>query len=132
MTPRCPAPADVPDDPRWSPARGNRPANGLTDRHLGEDVAFVTELVVSEPVTDATRYGVPPIQPRTHPRHRAHLRGFRRRHTAPHMRRARTFDEGGRGLLLVARLTERWGSRQTRVGKTIRAEAPLTRETGTV
>ena len=33
--------------------------------------------------------------------------------TAPHLRRARTFDEGGRGLLLVAQLTQRWGTRQT-------------------
>ncbi|MGW2746506.1 hypothetical protein [Streptomyces sp. NPDC001450] len=32
---------------------------------------------------------------------------------------------GGRGLLLVARLTQCWGSRQTGSGKTIRAEQPL-------
>jgi hypothetical protein len=34
-------------------------------------------------------------------------------------------DEGGRGLLLVAQLTERWGSRQTPTGKTIWAEQAL-------
>ena len=34
--------------------------------------------------------------------------------TAPHLRRARTLDEGGRGLLLVARLTDRWGTRRPR------------------
>ncbi|WP_159057376.1 ATP-binding protein, partial [Streptomyces scabiei] len=45
--------------------------------------------------------------------------------TAPHMRRARAFDEGGRGLLLVAQLTQRWGSRHTRTGKTIWAEQAL-------
>jgi hypothetical protein len=45
--------------------------------------------------------------------------------TAPHLRRARVFDEGGRGLLLVAQLAERWGSRQTVTGKTIWAEQPL-------
>ena len=41
------------------------------------------------------------------------------------MRRARVFDEGGRGLLLVAQLTQRWGSRHTRTGKTIWAEQAL-------
>ncbi|MGW7578475.1 ATP-binding protein, partial [Streptomyces sp. NPDC054765] len=54
--------------------------------------------------------------------------------TAPHMRRARTFDEGGRGLLLVAQLTDAWGTRQTTQGKTIWAEQKLPAdplETGT-
>ncbi|CAM5356279.1 hypothetical protein SVIOM74S_01189 [Streptomyces violarus] len=39
--------------------------------------------------------------------------------TAPHLRRARAFDEGGRGLLLVAQLTQGWGTRHTTSGKTI-------------
>ncbi len=39
-----------------------------------------------------------------HPGQRSDLRGFGR-----HLRRARVFDEGGRGLLLVAQLTQRWG-----------------------
>ncbi len=39
--------------------------------------------------------------------------------TAPHLRRARAFDEGGRGLLLVAQLTQGWGTRHTTDGKTI-------------
>jgi hypothetical protein len=41
------------------------------------------------------------------------------------LRRARAFDEGGRGLLLVSRLTQRWGTRQTPHGKTIWAEQAL-------
>ncbi|GAA2926086.1 hypothetical protein GCM10011428_48840 [Streptomyces violaceus] len=45
--------------------------------------------------------------------------------TAPHLRRARVFDEGGRGLLLVAQLSDRSGTRQTPTGKTIWAETPL-------
>jgi hypothetical protein len=39
--------------------------------------------------------------------------------TAPHLRRAGRYDEGGRGLMLVARLADRWGTRYTRTGKTI-------------
>jgi len=34
-------------------------------------------------------------------------------------------EERGRGLLLVAQLTQRWGSRQTGRGKTIWAEQTL-------
>ncbi|MFG2552049.1 SpoIIE family protein phosphatase [Streptomyces sp. NPDC048581] len=90
-----------------------------------EEAAFVTELVVSELVTNAIRYGGVPIG----------LRLIRDRtlicevsdasSTAPHLRRARTFDEGGRGLHMVAQLTQGWGTRQTPTGKTIWAEQPL-------
>jgi hypothetical protein len=83
-----------------------------------QESAFVTELVVSELVTNAIRYGEPPVQ----------LPLIRDRtlicevsdasSTTPHLRHARTFDEGGRGLLLVANLTQRRGSRQTTSGKT--------------
>jgi serine phosphatase RsbU (regulator of sigma subunit)/PAS domain-containing protein/anti-sigma regulatory factor (Ser/Thr protein kinase) len=83
---------------------------------------FVTELVVSELVTNAIRYGRQPV----------HLRLIHDRTlicevsdsstTAPHLRRARLSDEGGRGLLLVAQLTQRWGTRHSRHGKTIWCE----------
>ncbi|MFJ2722552.1 ATP-binding protein, partial [Streptomyces sp. NPDC087437] len=46
--------------------------------------------------------------------------------TTPHMRRARVYDEGGRGLLLVAQLADRWGTRHTPTGKTIWAEQTVT------
>ncbi|MDH6492417.1 serine phosphatase RsbU (regulator of sigma subunit)/anti-sigma regulatory factor (Ser/Thr protein kinase) [Streptomyces sp. SAI-127] len=90
-----------------------------------EEAAFVTELVVSELVTNAIRYGAVPIG----------LRLIRDRtlicevsdasNTAPHLRRARTYDEGGRGLHMVAQLTQGWGTRQTPLGKTIWAEQSL-------
>ncbi|MFF8883763.1 ATP-binding protein [Streptomyces flaveolus] len=41
--------------------------------------------------------------------------------TTPRLRRARTFDEGGRGLFLVAQLAANRGIRYTRDGKVIRA-----------
>ncbi|WP_407918218.1 ATP-binding protein, partial [Kitasatospora sp. NE20-6] len=40
-------------------------------------------------------------------------------------RRARTTDEGGRGLFLIAQLATRWGSRYAVNGKTIWAEQAL-------
>jgi serine phosphatase RsbU (regulator of sigma subunit)/PAS domain-containing protein/anti-sigma regulatory factor (Ser/Thr protein kinase) len=86
------------------------------------DLAFVTELVVSELVTNAIRYGRPPLQLRLIHDRTLICEVADSSTTAPHMRRARSFDEGGRGLLLVAQLTQRWGTRHSRVGKTIWCE----------
>ncbi|MEU2741487.1 SpoIIE family protein phosphatase [Streptomyces sp. NPDC007095] len=87
-----------------------------------EDMAFTTELVVSELVTNAIRYGKGPIQLRMVLQATLTCEVSDASSTAPHLRRARVFDEGGRGLLLVAQLTERWGTRHNREGKVIWAE----------
>ncbi|GHD88136.1 SpoIIE family protein phosphatase [Streptomyces naganishii] len=92
-----------------------------------EEAAFVTELMVSELVTNALRYGRPPVQLRMiHQGSTLICEVFDSSSTTPHMRRARTFDEGGRGLLLVAQLAQRWGTRHDRIGKTVWAEQSLT------
>ncbi|MGW0824468.1 SpoIIE family protein phosphatase [Streptomyces sp. NPDC002845] len=90
-----------------------------------DEAAFITELVVSELVTNAIRYGGDPIRLRLIRDTTLVCEVSDGSSTAPHLRRARVFDEGGRGLLLVAQLTERWGTRQTTVGKTIWAEQAL-------
>ncbi|MCD7444798.1 SpoIIE family protein phosphatase [Streptomyces lincolnensis] len=87
-----------------------------------EDLDFVTELVVSELVTNAIRYGRPPIRLRLIRDCSLLVEVSDAGSTTPHLRRARAFDEGGRGLLLVAQLTERWGTRHARQGKTVWAE----------
>ncbi|MEU2618569.1 SpoIIE family protein phosphatase [Streptomyces sp. NPDC007157] len=89
------------------------------------DAAFATELIVSELVTNAVRYGDGPIALRLIRDASLICEVSDGSSTAPHLRRARVYDEGGRGLLLVAQLSERWGSRQTPTGKTIWAEQPL-------
>ncbi|MEV0181649.1 SpoIIE family protein phosphatase [Streptomyces sp. NPDC050625] len=91
-----------------------------------EELAFTTELTVSELVTNAIRYGAEPIT----------LRLLRDRtlicelsdgsSTSPHLRRARITDEGGRGLYMVAQLVQRWGTRYGAHGKVIWTEQPLT------
>lgn len=115
---------DVPPDPvavAWVRERCNE-----TLREWGlEEVVFTTELIVSELVTNAIRYGSPPIRVRL-------LRGrsltcevWDGSSTSPRLRRAATMDEGGRGLFLVAQLAQRWGTRYTPGGKVIWTEQPL-------
>ncbi|TXD00249.1 SpoIIE family protein phosphatase [Streptomyces sp. ISID311] len=87
-----------------------------------EEAGFVTELVVSELVTNAIRYGAGPIQLRLIHDRTLICEVSDASSTAPHLRRARIYDEGGRGLLLVVQLTDRWGSRQHARGKTIWCE----------
>ncbi|MEV8567295.1 SpoIIE family protein phosphatase [Streptomyces sp. NPDC051322] len=90
------------------------------------EAGFVTELVVSELVTNAIRYGTQPIQLRLIYHRTLICEVSDGNSTSPHLRRARIFDEGGRGLLLVAQLTTRWGTRHTVSGKTIWTEQALT------
>ncbi|MEV7617405.1 SpoIIE family protein phosphatase [Streptomyces sp. NPDC089799] len=90
-----------------------------------EELSFTTEVVVSELVTNAVRYGSPPVR----------LRMIRDRElivevsdgasTSPHIRRALDTDEGGRGLFMVAQLARLWGTRYHDRGKTIWAEQPF-------
>jgi anti-sigma regulatory factor (Ser/Thr protein kinase) len=89
------------------------------------ELEFPTELIVSELVTNAIRYGNAPIPLRLIRADALSCEVSDGSSTAPHLRRARVFDEGGRGLLLVAQVAERWGSRQTTAGKTIWADQPL-------
>jgi two-component sensor histidine kinase len=99
-------------------------ADQLTQWEL-EDASFVTELIVSELVTNAIRYGAPPIQLRLINDTSLICEVSDASSTAPHLRHARVFDEGGRGLLLVAQFTKHWGTRHTAYGKTIWAEQEL-------
>ncbi|MGW8885652.1 SpoIIE family protein phosphatase [Streptomyces sp. NPDC055749] len=90
-----------------------------------DDLVFSTELIVSELVTNAIRHANSGVT----------LRLIRDRvlvcevsdasNTQPRLRHARTTDEGGRGLFLVAQLSSRWGSRYGVSGKTIWTEQPI-------
>jgi anti-sigma regulatory factor (Ser/Thr protein kinase) len=93
-----------------------------------QDFAFTAELVVSELVTNAIRYGSPPIQLRLIRDSVIICEVSDSSNSAPHLRRARSFDEGGRGLLLVAQFADRWGTRHLPAGKTIWAEIALPEE----
>ncbi|GAA0919806.1 hypothetical protein GCM10009549_38110 [Streptomyces thermoalcalitolerans] len=115
---------DLPEDPTVVSRSRAAVTAQLADWGLDE-LAFTTELVASELVTNALRHATGPVR----------LRLLRDRalvcevsdgsSTSPRLRRARNEDEGGRGLFLVSQLTERWGTRYTADGKVIWTEQPL-------
>ncbi|MFF2202105.1 SpoIIE family protein phosphatase [Streptomyces sp. NPDC058145] len=112
---------DVPSDPAAVAGTRADVQARLAAWRLSE-VAFTAELVISELVTNAIRYGQPPVQLRLIRDAALICEVSDSNSTAPHLRRARTLDEGGRGLLLVAQFADRWGTRHHAQGKTIWAE----------
>lgn len=104
-------------------------ARALTSRQLTtwglQDLDFTTQLVVSELVTNAIRYATGPIQQRLILDRTLICEVTDGSSTAPHLRHADLADEGGRGLYLIAQLTQRWGTRFAARGKTIWAEQTL-------
>ncbi|MEV5177230.1 SpoIIE family protein phosphatase [Streptomyces flaveolus] len=104
-------------------------ARAAVARQLGiwglDDAAFSTELIVSELVTNAIRYAGGPVGLRLIRDATLICEVTDPSNTQPRLRRARTTDEGGRGLFLVAQLSSRWGSRYSQSGKTVWAEQPL-------
>ncbi|WP_257234426.1 SpoIIE family protein phosphatase [Streptomyces sp. JV178] len=104
-------------------------ARKTTARQLGvwglDELAFTTELVVSELVTNAIRHAAGPIRLRLILERTLICEVFDGGPTAPHLRHPRTTDEGGRGLFLIAQFTQRWGTRFLPDGKVIWAEQSL-------
>src|SRR5690606_13827147 len=87
-----------------------------------EDLVFTTELVVSELVTNAIRHTDGPVRLRRIRGRSLVCEVFESGATAPDLRHPRAMDEGGRGLLLVSQLAQRWGTRFAPHGKIIWAE----------
>ncbi|MFD5282108.1 SpoIIE family protein phosphatase [Streptomyces rubrogriseus] len=105
-------------------------ARRLVDRQLAswglDEAVFTTELVVSELVTNAIRYGKGPVRLRLiRDRGRLLTEVTDANSASPHLRRARENDEGGRGLFIVMRLSTHWGVRHSRHDKTIWSEQRL-------
>ncbi|WP_433479112.1 SpoIIE family protein phosphatase [Spirillospora sp. CA-142024] len=105
-------------------------ARERVSRQLGawglEKLAFTTELVVSELVTNAIRHATAPIRLRLILTGTLICEVFDGSSTSPHLRHARATDEGGRGLYLISQFTDRWGARYATEGKIIWAEQRLT------
>jgi len=90
-----------------------------------EEVEYETELIVSELVGNAIRHARGPIRLRLIRSRSLICEVYDGSLTTPHIRRAAETDEGGRGLQLVAALSQRWGTRYLRDGKCIWAEQNL-------
>ncbi|MET7926535.1 SpoIIE family protein phosphatase [Streptomyces sp. NPDC005349] len=115
---------DVPVDPAAVADVRARATRQVAAWGLGE-LAMTTELIVSELVTNAIRYAEPPIRLRLLRDARLSCEVADGSSTAPRLRHARSTDEGGRGLFLVAQLAHRWGARYTKGGKIIWAEQEI-------
>lgn len=88
-------------------------------------LAFGTELLLSELITNAIRHGAEPVRVRLLRDRVLTCEVFDGSSTSPRLRYATTMDEGGRGLFLVAQISRRWGARYTTEGKVIWSEQPL-------
>ncbi|MFD7532670.1 SpoIIE family protein phosphatase [Streptomyces sp. NPDC059849] len=120
---------DVPFDPAAVAGMRAAVAAQVDDWGLS-DLAFATELLLSELITNAIRYGSAPVTVRLLYDRTLTCEVADSSNTSPHLRDAAAMDEGGRGLFLVAQLAERWGTRYTPQGKVIWAEVLLPRPDG--
>jgi PAS domain S-box-containing protein len=115
---------DLPAEPAVVAGARARAARQLAVWGL-EEATDTTELIVSELLTNAIRHAKSPIEIRLILDGALTCEVSDGSRAGPHLRCADPYDEDGRGLLLVAQLTERWGTRRTRTGKTIWAQQPL-------
>ncbi|WSV66004.1 SpoIIE family protein phosphatase [Streptomyces sp. NBC_01013] len=90
--------------------------------NLGEETIEATELIVSELITNAVRYGTPPLHLRLLLDRTLTCEVHDTSPVAPHLRHARTVDEGGRGLFIVSQLATHWGTRYSTAGKALWTE----------
>jgi PAS domain S-box-containing protein len=90
-----------------------------------EALVDTVELLVSELVTNALRYGEGEIRLRLLRDRTLVCEVWDSGLVQPRRRRARDTDEGGRGLQLVGLLSAAWGSRRTPRGKTVWFELAL-------
>ncbi|QJT00038.1 SpoIIE family protein phosphatase [Streptomyces asoensis] len=115
---------ELPADPAFVGEVRASALRRLADWGLDE-AAFAAELILSELVTNAIRHGTGPIGVRLLHDRTLICEVSDTSNTAPHLRRAASTDEGGRGLFLVAQLSQTWGTRYLPEGKVIWAECGL-------
>ncbi|WP_328593681.1 SpoIIE family protein phosphatase [Actinomadura macrotermitis] len=103
-----------------------RRARGLVRAKLAEwgleDLAYTTELLASELITNALRYAPGGIQLRLLLERTLVCEVLDRSAALPRLRHAADDEENGRGLLVVSELARRWGTRRTAAGKVVWCE----------
>ncbi|TKA11522.1 ATP-binding SpoIIE family protein phosphatase [Actinacidiphila oryziradicis] len=92
---------------------------------LPQSLADLTELLVSELVTNALRAGSHEVELRLMRVGKLLVEVTDDDHNLPQLRRADAHDEEGRGLALVSNLSRRWGTSRKAVGKVVWFELAL-------
>jgi serine phosphatase RsbU (regulator of sigma subunit) len=90
-----------------------------------EDMIPVTELLVSELVTNALRYSPGAVTLRIVREGALVCEVGDNSAALPRLRQASRDDENGRGLQVVSQFASRWGARRTNTGKVVWCEQPL-------
>jgi PAS domain S-box-containing protein len=111
---------DMAFDLRSVPRARNLVAARLQEWQVDPEVADDAVLLTSELVTNAVVHGRGPVTLRVRlSNRRLVLEAYDGAHLLPHRLHAGEEDEHGRGLELVAALSERWGARPTARGKCV-------------
>jgi anti-sigma regulatory factor (Ser/Thr protein kinase) len=122
---------DVPADPAHVSWLRGKVTEQLKHWNL-ETLAFSTELLATELVTNAMRHAIGPIQVRLLRERTLICEVSDGSSTAPRLRQATSTDEGGRGLFLISQLSAHWGTRYTPGGKVLWIEQALPADTPAV
>ena len=113
-----------PEDPRAAGQARRRIREQLRVWDL-EGLTMTTELIASELVGNVVRHAKGPVRLRLLRSASLICEVSDGSLTTPRIRRAAETDEGGRGLQLVAAVSQRWGTRYTAAGKCIWTEQAL-------
>jgi hypothetical protein len=114
----------LPEDPQAARAARRHVRDQLAVWDL-EDLAGNTEMLASELVANVIRHARGPLRLRLLRSRTLTCEVFDGSVTTPRIRRASWTDEGGRGLQLIAALSDRWGTRYMTTGKCIWTEQSL-------
>ncbi|MET8631582.1 SpoIIE family protein phosphatase [Streptomyces sp. NPDC004680] len=112
---------DLPNEPAAVADARARTATQLTSWGL-PDLSYTVTLLVSELVTNAVRYSTGPIRLRLIRDHVLTCEVADTSRAAPHAREPAPSEQSGRGLSIVAHLTQGYGTRYTATGKIVWTE----------
>jgi hypothetical protein len=114
----------LPDSPQAAAAARQHVRETLAAWHL-DDLTLTTEMLASELVANVVRHARGPARLRLLRSRSLFCEVFDTSLTTPRIRRTSWTDEGGRGLQLIAALSNRWGTRYIATGKCIWTEQSL-------